>query len=86
MMDAIYKECADATPQARRQMAEGIFWLVETIQEDIRQKNAAGLLHASGNVAALKDIAEPLLTEPVQRIDTNKFSSACTKAFMSIPI
>jgi hypothetical protein len=86
MMDAIYKECSGAKPEARKQLVEGIFWLVETIQEDIRHKNAPGLLHASANVAALKDIAEPLLIDPTRHIDTKPFSSACVKALMSMPI
>jgi|SRR5580658_5619096 hypothetical protein len=86
MMDAVYKACADSKPEARTQLVEGIFWLVDTIQEDIRQKNAPGLLPASHNVAALKDIAEPLLQDPSRRVDATKFSSACVKAFMSMPI
>lgn len=86
MMEAVYKECSDVKPEARKQLAEGIFWLVETIQEDIRNKNAPGLLHASSNVAALKDIAEPLLIDPRSRVETSKFSNACMKAFMSLPI
>jgi hypothetical protein len=86
MMDAVYKACSGAKPEARQQLVEGIFWLVETIQEDIRHKNAPGLLHASANVAALKDIAEPMLVDPARHLDASKFSSACLKAFMSMPI
>jgi hypothetical protein len=86
MIDAAYKACADSRPDARKQLVEGIFWLVETIQEDIRLKNAPGLLHASANVAALKDLAQPLLADPARRADAKQFSSACTKAFMSMPI
>jgi hypothetical protein len=86
MVDAVYKACADSKPEARQQLVEGIFWLVETIQEDIRHKNAPGLLHASANVRALKDMAEPLLIDPARPVDTTKFSSACVKAFMSMPI
>jgi len=86
MMDAVYKACADSKPEARKQLVEGVFWLEETIQEDIRLKNAAGLLHASANVAALKDIAEPLLRDPSRHFDAKPFSAACLKAFMSMPI
>jgi hypothetical protein len=86
MMDAIYKDCAEVKPDARRQMVEGIFWLVETVQEDIRQKEAAGLAHVIANVAALKNIAEALWIDPARRVDTRPFSAACAKAFMSLPI
>lgn len=86
MLDAIYKECSEAKPEARKQLVEGIFWLVETIQEDIRHKNMPGLAHASANVAALKNIAEPLWIDPTQRVDPKPFSAACVKAFMSLPI
>ena len=86
MMDAVCKACSDSRPDARKQLVEGIFWLVETIQEDIRHKNAPGLLHASANVAALKDLAEPMLKDLSPHVDTTKFSSACVKAFMSMPI
>lgn len=86
MMDAVYKACSDAKPDARKQLVDGIFWLVETIQDDIRLKNAPGLLHPSANVAALKDLAEPLLTDPARHVDAKQFSSACAKAFMSMPI
>jgi hypothetical protein len=86
MMDAAYKACSDAKPEARKQLVDGIFWLVETIQDDIRHKNAPGLLHASANVAALKDIAQPLLIDPSRHVDAKQFSAACLKAFMSMPI
>jgi len=86
MMDAVCKACSDSQPDKRKQLVEGIFWLVETIQEDIRHKNASGLLHASANVAALKNLAEPMLTDSSRHIDIAKFSSACVKAFMSMPI
>ena len=86
MLDAIYKECSEAKPEARKQLVEGIFWLVETIQEDLRHKNIPGLAHAGANVAALKNIAEPLWIDPAQRVDPKPFSAACTKAFMSLPI
>jgi hypothetical protein len=86
MMDAIYKECAEARPEVRKQMVEGIFWLVETVQEDIRQKNEHGLAFANTNVAALKSIAEPVWIDPARRVDPKPFSAACTKAFMSLPI
>jgi hypothetical protein len=86
MMDAVYKACPESKPEARQQLVEGIFWLAETIQEDIRHKNAPGLLHASANVRALKDLAEPLLTDPARQVEATKFSSACMKAYMSMPI
>jgi hypothetical protein len=86
MMDAVYKACSDSKPDARKQLVEGIFWLVDTIQEDIRLKNAPGLLHASANVAVLKNIAEPMLIDPARQFDAKPFSAACVKAFMSIPI
>jgi hypothetical protein len=86
MMDAVFKACSDAKPDVRKQLVEGIFWVVETIQEDIRQKNATGLLHASANVTALKELAVPILTDSSRHVDTTKFSAACVKAFMSMPI
>jgi hypothetical protein len=86
MIDAAYKACSGSKAEARQQLVEGIFWLVETIQDDIRHKNAPGLLHASVNVAVLKDLAEPLLMDASRQVDTTKFSSACVKAFMSLPL
>ena len=57
----------------------------DTIREDIRQKNSTGLLSALANVSALKDIAEELYVDPDQQVDPKRFSSACVRAFMSLP-
>jgi hypothetical protein len=85
MMEVIYKACAGAKPERRAQLVEGIYWLADTIREDIRQKNSTGLLSALANVSALKDIAEELYVDPDQQVDPKRFASACVRAFMSLP-
>jgi hypothetical protein len=84
-MEAGYAEYFSANNHVKKCLAEGIFWLADSIEEEIRQHDYALQRKAIADLSDIKDIAEQSFKDPKHWVGTQEFAMACARLIMSLP-
>jgi hypothetical protein len=84
-MDASYHHYLKATDDMKKWIAEGIFWLAESIEQDIRQKDYPLRDKCISEILDIKAVAEQSLKDPAHWIGTERFSFLVNAVLMDVP-
>lgn len=85
MMDASYKAYFHANDHVKKYLAEGIFWLADTVEEEIRIQKPMNLDYCIANVSDIKRIAEESFKDPNRWVGTDKFTIATHRLSIGLP-
>lgn len=89
MINTVFKSYFDSNEAVRKCLAEGLFWLVETIEDEIREKNPRNRDNAIANIREIKRIAEKAFKDPAHWVVPDEgsedcFLTACHRAMIGL--
>jgi len=84
-MEAAYRDWLRVNPTVKQELAEGIFWLADTMENDLREKNPENLDYCLSNVERVKEIAEATFKDSTSHIGTEPFADACARLMVGLP-
>jgi hypothetical protein len=85
LMDAGYKAYFYATTAMKKHLAEGIFWLVDNIEQEIKKQKYPLQGKCLAELREIKNIAEDSFKDPSKWAGTEEFANLCAKVPNSFP-
>jgi len=76
MMNASYEAYFKANDTVKAYLTEGIFWIADTIEEEVRQRNPSNRDYCLGSIFEIKRIAEESFKDPNHPAGTEEFNIA----------
>lgn len=91
MIDVIFRSYFDSNEAVQKHLAEGMFWLVDTIEAEIREKNPQNRDYTIANIRDIKRIAEKAFNDPAHWVTPDQgsadcFQTACHRAIIGLEI
>src|SRR5260370_210030 len=85
LMDAAYAACANTDPQTRTDLLEGIFWVADCLEEEIKKEKIPNLTQGIGEISEIKDVAEESFKDATAPLKLQAFKSFCYKLWGDAP-
>ena len=84
MLEACYENYFSANDNRKTYIAEGIFWLADIIEEEVRAKNPANRDYCIASICEIKQIAEKSFKDPQFWVGTEEFSTATHRLLIGL--